>query len=95
MRSAKQSEFDFEAWGGARAGAGRTRKSERACVVRTPRPALEALHPVHVTLRITDGLESLRCRSEYRIVRDAPKGTSSAPLTAKGVLRSPRPNVLS
>lgn len=71
MKRAKQSEFLFQAWGGARTGAGRKPKGERARASHQKRPSLASRHPVHVTLRIAGGFESLRKRPNFRAVRAA------------------------
>ena len=47
-------------WGGRRVGAGRKKKPGRSRVVHRTRPALATLSPVHVTLRMVDGLPTLR-----------------------------------
>src|SRR5262245_36833549 len=57
---AHQREFGFTNWGGKRRGAGRKPKGEHAGVSHTRRPKLSARHPVLVTLRLRDGLPSLR-----------------------------------
>lgn len=54
-------EFGF-GWGGARAGAGRKPKGERAGVPHRTRASLASRFPVHVTTRIGKGLPSLRRR---------------------------------
>lgn len=57
-------------WGGARAGAGRPRLKTSG-VAHSARPVLSSHHPVHVTLRLMDGLDSLRRRDNYLVVREA------------------------
>ena len=47
-------------WGGRRKGAGRKPKGERALNPRSRRPDFKADQPVHVTLRIAEGLPALR-----------------------------------
>lgn len=71
MRPARQESFDFPVRGGARQGAGRKRCGLRTNVPHRTRAALVSRHPVHVTVRIEDGLESLRKRRTFRVVRDA------------------------
>jgi len=71
MRVAHQRSLEFKSWGGAREGAGRKRKAERARVAHSKRSALKASHPAHITLRIEDGLKSLRNMREYATVREA------------------------
>ncbi|HVS09262.1 MAG TPA: transposase [Planctomycetota bacterium] len=63
---ARQSEFAFLRWGGARKGAGRKPKGERAMVSHRTRAALASRYPVHVTMRLRSGLPSLRRASELR-----------------------------
>ena len=66
-----QTSMEFTTWGGARAGAGRKPEGTRRNVAHVTRPEWNARHPVHVTLRIVPGLESLRRRRTFRVVRDA------------------------
>lgn len=54
----------FRQWGGRRPGAGRPPSGERAGVSHLPRPKLSRHHPVHVTLRVVNGLPGLR-RKKY------------------------------
>jgi len=70
-QSAKQIEFSFRTWGGARTGAGRPPRGERAGVSHLRRPVLSRLHPVHVTLRVVSGLPSLREPAAFAAVRRA------------------------
>jgi hypothetical protein len=55
----RQTSFVFRTWGGARKGAGRKRRS-KATVPHVKRPSHSKHHPLHVTLRVVDGLPSLR-----------------------------------
>jgi hypothetical protein len=71
MRVAKQGTLEFKSWGGARKGAGRKREGTRSRVAHVARPVMKPSQPSHITLRITPGLKSLRCRSEYEVVREA------------------------
>ena len=59
-RGHHQVELEFPSWGGARAGAGRKRKSPRGRVPHGTRPRHAARDPLHVTVRLRDGLPSLR-----------------------------------
>ena len=59
-RTFRQQELEFKPWGGARKGAGRKRSSPRARVPHCERPGHDARHPLHVTLRVCEGLPSLR-----------------------------------
>lgn len=70
MRS-RQAAFEFTTWGGARKGAGRRASSARSNVSHTTRGEIVARHPLHVTLRVMPGLESLRRRRAFRVVRAA------------------------
>ncbi len=54
-------------WGGAREGAGRKRKGERAGVSHLRRPAHRARFPVHVTLRMLPHVWNLRSRRSFRV----------------------------
>ncbi len=67
-RTSGQEVFGFRSWGGARVGAGRKPKGERALVSRRRREALAARFPVHVTLRVREGLPSLRAPHARRAV---------------------------
>src|SRR5436190_17710990 len=71
MKRAAQRSFEFTTWGGARKGAGRKLNGLRKSVPHRKRLVVKARHPVHVTLRVEPGLESLRRRPTYSIVRDA------------------------
>src|SRR5262249_52923105 len=66
-----QTELRFVARGGARKGAGRKRTHERPSVPHRSRPAHAQRHPLHVTLRLVDGLPSLRDDDALRVLRDA------------------------
>ena len=57
--------------GGARPGAGRPASGPRAGVSHRARPALSRSHPVHVTLRVRDGIASLRGSAMFRRIRRA------------------------
>jgi len=68
-KSAKQGVFSFpNGHGGRRAGAGRKPKGARTGVPHRTRPALKERHPLHVTLRLRDGLPSLRKERELRVL---------------------------
>jgi REP element-mobilizing transposase RayT len=71
MRVVHQRILEFKSWGGARQGAGRKREGKLERVAHSKRPAIKSSHPMHITLRIEDGLTSLRNRSEYATVREA------------------------
>ena len=59
-RANRQHELTFRTWGGARRGAGRKRSTARLRVPHAARPRHDARSPLHVTLRLRDGLPSLR-----------------------------------
>jgi len=68
---AKQSELEFRSWGGARRGAGRKPKGERALVSHNTRPAHKSRFPVLITTRLRPGLPSLRHSREAARIRAA------------------------
>ncbi len=68
---ARQIDLDFPQHGGARRGAGRKRVAPRACVPHRARPKLSGRHPLHVTLRLVDGLPTLRSRAAHAVLREA------------------------
>ena len=59
-RTIRQHELGFQTWGGARRGAGRKRSSSRSRIPHVARPRHDARTPLHVTLRLCDGVPSLR-----------------------------------
>jgi REP element-mobilizing transposase RayT len=73
-RRSRQLTFAFRAWGGSRPGAGRRPNGESAGVSHLARPPLSRHHPVHVTLSIRRGMESLRGSAMFRAVRSALAG---------------------
>ena len=71
-RKRNQETFAFpNGRGGARRGSGRKPKGDRSCVAHRERALLIACHPVHVTVRLNEGLPSLRRRREARVLFDA------------------------
>ena len=71
-KAAAQEQLPFRSWGGARRGAGRKpAKDGRAGVSHRPRAKLAARHPVHVTVRVKEGLPALRNRRVYAALRSA------------------------
>src|SRR5262245_62110085 len=66
-----QQEFGFVNWGGKRRGAGRKPKGERAGVSHARRARLAARHPVLVTMRLRDGLRTLRANESHVLIRNA------------------------
>ena len=74
-RRIQQLEFRLRTWGGRRENAGRKRVAPRARVPHRRRPASKRAHPVLVTVRIRDGVPSLRQPKAWeaivRLVRKA------------------------
>jgi len=71
MRRSRQRELPFRTWGGKRLNAGRKRKSGRPGVPHSTRPEHSERHPVHVTLRATNRLPSLRKQNLFAEVQRA------------------------
>src|SRR5437764_5692290 len=67
--SRKQEEFAFLSWGGRRRGDGRRRHGVKKSVAHVRRPSLARRHPVHVTLRLVEGLWPLRAPDCGALVR--------------------------
>lgn len=65
---AVQSELFARTWGGPREGAGRKRRAPRGLVEHRTREEFRAAFPLHVTLRLVDGLPSLRHRETYCVL---------------------------
>ncbi len=70
-KCSRQELFEFKSWGGARKGAGRKRKGERAHVSHRTREKLASRFPLHVTTRLRAGLPSLRRVRERRVLERA------------------------
>ncbi len=68
---AVQGELFARTWGGPREGAGRKRRAARELVGHRTREEFRGAFPVHVTLRLADGLPSLRQRATYRVLLEA------------------------
>ena len=62
----RQTEFGFTNWGGKRRGAGRKPKGEKAGVSHAKREKLAERFPVHVTLKVVQGLPNLRRKETFR-----------------------------
>ena len=60
---------ELRTWGGRRHGAGRKPSGPRPGVPHRIRPAHQARHPLHVTLRAREGLPSLREESIFPALR--------------------------
>ncbi|MBI5363861.1 MAG: transposase [Planctomycetes bacterium] len=67
----QQSIFEFRQRGGARSGAGRKRVAPRPLVPHRALPKLSGRRPLHVTLRVVEGVQSLRSRGVHDVVRAA------------------------
>lgn len=68
-RKPRQQAFEFpNTWGGPRKGAGRKPNGKKAGVPHTARPPLAARFPIHVTVRLAEGLPNLRVRSAYEVI---------------------------
>ena len=68
-KPAKQKALEFPAgWGGQREGAGAKPKGKRARVSHHTRAPLAPRFPMHVTMRLRDGLPSLRQSAEYAVL---------------------------
>jgi REP element-mobilizing transposase RayT len=63
--------FQFRKRGGARRGAGRPSRSVKAGVSHLRRPSHSHHHPLHVTLRLLPGIQSLRSWNLFGRVRGA------------------------
>ena len=71
-QKARQQSLVFQPRGGKRKGAGRKQRLPGKRRVRHRRRAeLKSTQPVHVTLRIVDGVGSLRRRSQFQAIRKA------------------------
>jgi putative transposase len=71
-RAAQQLSFPVpRTWGGRRRGAGRKPVERRPNVSHAARPAHDERHPVHVTLRATRSLPSLRSERAFVALRSA------------------------
>jgi REP element-mobilizing transposase RayT len=64
-------QLTFNRRGGARPGAGRKRHGRQRCVPHTPRERVSRHHPVHVTVRVCDGLPSLRRPALLNVLKTA------------------------
>lgn len=71
MRASRQLEFVIRTHGGRRKGAGRKRQGLRPNVPHRSRPALDARHPVHVTLRARAQVALLRAPGAFRALHGA------------------------
>src|SRR5690242_13982764 len=67
----KQLRLPLKSWGGKRRGAGRPTAGARAGVSHLRRPDVAHRHPVHVTLRLREGLGYLRGWRRRQAIEDA------------------------
>src|SRR3954469_12721711 len=67
----KQLEMRLPTWGGKRDGAGRPANGPKAGVSHLRRPRLAARHPVHVTLRLNQGVGYLRTQTRTKAIEKA------------------------
>jgi REP element-mobilizing transposase RayT len=86
-KTARQQELDFRSWGGARKGAGRKSKGERAGVPHISRPVHKKRFPLLITSRLRPGLHSLRHEREAECIRLALAGANRAAACADGAPR--------
>src|SRR5207244_300380 len=63
--------LELKSWGGKRRGAGRPANGARAGVSHLRRPEIARRHPVHVTLRVREGLGYLRGFSRVKAIEEA------------------------
>jgi REP element-mobilizing transposase RayT len=77
-RVPQQQDLGFRQHGGARPGAGRKPKGERAGVSHRRRPSLNKNHPVHVTLKIVRRLPRLRRKRPFWAIREAIKAAGKS-----------------
>jgi putative transposase len=72
LKKPHQGNFEFpNGWGGVRKGAGRKPAGKEAGVSHRTRAALQARFPVHVTMKVREGLPSLRRTPEFTALRGA------------------------
>lgn len=64
----EQLELPIPQRGGARMGAGRPRTNARGTVAHVKRETFDARHPVQVTMRLCDGIPSLRERPAWAVI---------------------------
>jgi REP element-mobilizing transposase RayT len=77
MRSkVRQLELDFRQHGGKRKGAGRKSKNAEAGMPHRQRSAKKRAEPLHVTVRLAEGLPSLRRTNELKLVLAALSASS-------------------
>jgi REP element-mobilizing transposase RayT len=75
-RKDQQLEFDFRQHGGKRKGAGRKPKNDEPGMPHRQRPAKKRGDPLHITVRLADGLPSLRRGGALEVVLAALSASS-------------------
>jgi REP element-mobilizing transposase RayT len=75
-RKVRQLEIDFRQHGGKRKGAGRKPQSAEAGMPHRQRSAKKRAEPLHITVRLADGLPSLRCGDALKLVLAALSASS-------------------
>lgn len=70
-RQARQQDLPFKRWGGKRKGAGRKPGGERAGASHKARALLASRYPVHVNVKVKEGLPSLRQGAERETLIEA------------------------
>ncbi len=70
----KQLPLKYHGHGGARKGAGR-RKNPNSGVPHIKRPSVQEKYPMHVTVRLSDGVVGLRSKEAFRIFQNAVKAS--------------------
>lgn len=68
--SMKQLKLQTQGWGGIREGAGRKHK-KNAGISHLARPVIQSRYPLHVTVKLSKGLPSLRTKSLFKMFRQA------------------------
>src|SRR5215510_15936583 len=70
-RGGRQRAFVFRTWGGKREGAGRPKTRPGTWVEHTRRKRVDPRAPLHVTVRMNEGVARLRRRNSFRAIRRA------------------------
>ncbi len=74
QRKSKQPPLKYHGHGGARKGAGR-KKNPNSGVPHIKRPSIQEKHPMHITVRLSDGVVSLRSAETFRIFQNSVKAS--------------------
>ncbi len=75
-RKSKQLPLKYHGHGGAREGAGR-KKNPNSGVPHVKRPSIQEKHPMHITVRLSDRVVSLRSKEAFRVFQNAVKASRS------------------